>query len=355
MMRLLLGLIALIAAASSSGVGLVTQSGPRCFGCTGGSGAATALAQAAASLGAGQSMKFGTIPEAVIETDGSGFSPLQYMSSGVYDSAAKRIKWIGKRSSTFQYRQIAYDEASNTWSVDADLYPGATSPQNGHGYDQNALDTATGDYYFRPYNDLTVYKWASGTWSALPDMANEDDAASLSWFPGVGLIYVDCRLVRKFAGGSWTDIQTGFAASQNHTVSEYNPNSNILIFGAGNCSSTLRKMTSAQVVSTIATAPVSLGSSELQGLLCADPAGQGFVGWDKGGGGWAHYNPGTDAWSTLTQASTDTATPANGTPQMNGGSAHTACIVIIPYGIIMFLQYQDGVGANVRLYKHTAP
>lgn len=353
-MKFTRGLLALLAAAligpSSFGVGLVTQSGPRCFGCAVVGGGDTALAQAAATLSANQSLLFGTVPSGIIASDGAPNTA--YGSSGVYDPIGKQVKYLGKRNSIFQYRLLVYDEAINAWSLDSNLPPGTGSAQNGHGYDHNALDPSTGDHYFRPYNDTNVYKWTSGTWSSLPVLANEDDAASLAWFPGVGLIYADCRLIRKFAGGSWTDIATGLAASQNHTIAEYNATANVLIFGAGNCNeTTLRKMTSGEVITTIASAPFEVGSSELQGLLASVPNEDTYLGWKKTSTSWSLYDVSADNWSPVTQSTGNGATPQTGTPNIDG-FFHCIGIPIDDYDVIMYV-CGSGTGAGeVWIYKH---
>jgi hypothetical protein len=319
----------------------------------------TTLATMAASLGAGQSRFFGTVPAALLNIDGNGFSLLQYASSGVYDPIRKEAGFIGKRSSNgAPYRWLLYDEVNNTWSITSRaVHPSMQSNQNGHGYDHHTIDPVTGIHYVKQYDSNVVHVW-NGSWQAdTTAMTNECDAATITWHPTLGIFYADTRICRTYSGGVWTDRATLTAGlAQNHTVSAYNTVSNILIFGSGNNDGTMRKITSAGVVSTIATPPFNVGSSESQGLLAEDPTGRGFIGRDKNTGSWTFYNPDTDAWSSLTQSTGSGASPQNGLPNLASGgtTVHSLSITIPQYNCIMYIQYAgSAVGANVWLYRHT--
>lgn len=329
----------------------------------------TALAQAAATLSAGQSLKFGTIPAAILDIDAlpsGGFSPLQYMSSVVYDPINKQMRWIGRRSSTgFSYRFPIYDEVANTWSLHAP-FPGADVP-NGHGYDHNTIDPATGIHYFRPYNDPVVVTWnpTTNVFGTLAAMGSPPPviAGSLEWIPGTGLVYFDRQVMWKHPGASspgsaWTLISnTGSSANAYHGAGAYNRNSQLLLWGWGNLDNNSRKV-GPSLAGAVATSSSGLdfGSSEFGGLIAPDPSGTGFIGWKKQSLTWKHYNPSTDVWTTLTKSTGSGASPQAGTPNMTDADTgrHAACCAIDAYGVMAFIQYNGGgAGADIWLYKHT--
>jgi hypothetical protein len=325
----------------------------------------TALALAAAQLGVGQSIKLGTIPSSLLNIDGQGFSILQYGSSGVYDPFRGQCRFTGKRSSDgAPYRFLIYDEASHSWSINTTVWPGGEANQNGHGYDHNTMDPLTGNHIVRPYNSRDIWIWNGATWSSgtqLPAAVTDTSASSLTWHPKVGnngaLIYVDRRRIYKLVSGTWTQIQSfGSVSGSIHAVSEYNANSDLLVFGCGNTDTAMRKMTSLEVISDIADPGLNFGSSELHGLFIADPTGRGFIGWKKETTSWRHYNPDTNQWTPLTPSVGSGASPQNGVPPLSSAATgrHSICFSIDAYGVMMFVQYTGGsTGADVWLYRHT--
>lgn len=331
--------------------------------------ASTALAISAATLGVGQSLKFGTIPGSVLDIDGPGFSVLQYMSSAVYDPINKQVRLAGKRSSNgAPYRYLIYREDTNTWSIVGNpVWAGGNVNQNGHGYDHNTIDPATGINYFRPYNDNTVWYWtpATGVWASLAVMNSPlaEIAGFLEWIPGTGLVYGDRRTLRLHPGASspgsaWTTIENlGSIPNAYHAAAAYNRNSQILYWGWGNADNNARKCgPSLTGIATTNTLGDDFGSSEFGGLIAPDPVGRGFIGWKKQTLTWKHYNPDTNTVFTLTKSTGNGASPQNGTPNLSDVdvSRHAANTPIDLYGVIMYLQHNGGSGgADVWLYKHT--
>jgi hypothetical protein len=313
----------------------------------------TALATAAASLGAGQSLKFATIAEAIIEPDGADF--LKYGSSGVWDPVRKQARWIGRRESNdFRYRGLAYDEADDEFSNFA-LWTTDTYT-NGHGYDHNAINPANGHHYFRVYGSGEVYEEdGAGNWSTLAALPGASIAGGLSYTP-LGLIYNDRNTLKVLEGGSWREI-ADFNEDANvyHAVSQYNPISELLVFGAGNLDKAMRSMGLDETIASIPTPTIELGSGEDQGVFTADPGGPGFIGWQKATDSWEYWEPDDIAWSALTQSSGDGSSPQNGTPNLDtsAGGRPTIAIPISTHNVVMYIQ-SNGSGADVWLYKKTA-
>lgn len=316
---------------------------------------ATALAQAAASLSAGQSVKLAT----PLTGDGTiygseGDSILQWGDSGYYDPTRKEIGFIGKVSGSgaYPYHWLVYDEIANTWSITRPVWSSENS--TGHGYDHNTIDPATGTVYFRPFDGKFVYKW-NGSWSTTATWSYSTNiVGGLSWFPGVGLMYNDGWRLLLYDGSSWSEV-ANFETSSYHEFSEYNSTANVLIFGGGE-SSPLRKMTAGLAVSTLATPPFTLGSSSGKSVTTSDPNSATIIAYQKGTTNWAKYDITTDSWTSLTQCSGDGSSPANGTPNLVGDFGYFVIGIAIPqYGVIVFIQYR-GAGstpADVWLYRHS--
>src|SRR5690606_27835205 len=108
--------------------------------------------------------------------------------SAIWDPVRRQVRWVGKRDGgTYSYHHIIYDEIRNTWEKQL---ASPSFPTWGHGYDHNAVDSATGTSYFRPFNEPDVYKWDGATWQPLPQLTRRlDIVGSLSWFDGLGLVY----------------------------------------------------------------------------------------------------------------------------------------------------------------------
>lgn len=312
----------------------------------------TVLAQAAASLAPGQSVRLATtLPGSTLIFSGETSPFIVWGSSGYYDPTRKEVGFIGKRSGPNQYHWLVYDEEANTWSNSRPLWD--SNDYYGHGYDHNTIDPATGTVYFRPFNEKVVHVW-DGSWSALSAWSQNTKAAGgLSWFPGVGLIYSDGAFVIRYSGGSWSTV-SALGGDSYHDFSEYNSTANVLIFGSGN-GSALRRMTSALSVSTVASPPFNIGAAHEQGVCISDPSSAKLVAYQKGTTNWAEYDITEDDWSSLSQCSGDGSTPASGTPNLTGNLNQPVIGIPIPeYGMMMFIQHKgSSTPAEVWLYRHS--
>lgn len=323
----------------------------------------TALAVAAATLGAGQCRFFGTIPSAVYGPDAPASGGMaMYGAQGVYDPIRREVRYVGKRDSAgYPYHFLVYTEATDAWSINTPVWSGGQANQNGHGYDHNCHDPLTGFHYHRPYNDDVIQRWNGSSWTALTVMNSPAPqiAGSIRWHPKIGnngaLVYSDQRTIRKLVGTTWTTIASfGSVPNAYHTVSCYNWISDCFIFGAGNASDDFRQMSSTEVITTVPTPGYNFGSSENFGLITHDPLGPGFIGWKKTSKNWQFWKPGDGAWTNLTQSSGSGASPQSGLPNLDDAATgrHAIVIPIDAYGILMFVQ-NTGSGANVWIYRHS--
>jgi hypothetical protein len=321
---------------------------------------ASALSDAAAALKPGQSVRLvTTLPASVLRPD--DFTFLQWGSSAVWDPVRKEFRFIGKRYSVYPYRFLVYSEATNSWSSDRALHAGLSTAQNGHGFDHNTVDPATGTNYF--YANNSIYVW-SGTWSilALPNTYHSV-AAGLSWVDQFaqagaahsGLVYSDEGNLIRYDGGKWVSLGTTPVQSY-HSASEYNRVGNVLLFGGGNGGNGMWKIDArTQKVTAIATPPFNLGASESQGVLVSDPSSDQLVGWDKNTGNWTQYDVSANAWSSISRVSGDGAVARDGAPNLSVDSSSSVIgAPISSYGVLMFVHALDsGSSGVVWLYKHS--
>lgn len=321
---------------------------------------ASTLSTAADGLQPGESVMLNTaLPGTMLSPDDADF--LQWSSSGVWDPIRGEARFIGKRHSVFPMHFLVYDEATNTWSANRRMHPDLEDTQSGHGYDHNTGDPATGDHYFRTFGTHSIYRWNGSTWSVINIPSGYVEvAASISWIPQLGLVYVDNSNFAYY-NGTWHDLNGGVPGGMTsyHTSSEYNYVANVLIFGGGNDSSAMWKYdVSANRVSQIATPPFNLGSSSSQGVLIADPGSEAFIGWRKTSTQWTEYDVDANQWTSIPVSTGNGSVPARGTPNLDSSGGEAQATIGIPintYGVIMYVQYRgDSRNAGVWLYKHSS-
>lgn len=321
------------------------------------------LANAANSLAAGQCIRLPiTITDAQAQDEGN---PVwKWGSSGCWDPTTRKGMVVCKRQDAGHgYKFWTYDEANNvTGFINLPPDPGN---QSGHGYDHSAIDPEQGEFFARLYNDDSgPYKLTTSTnvWTKLPAIGLAmTDASSLTFVPNLGLLAVDLQRIRQYqkSTNAWSTLVTLGGPDSNHSVSEYNPISKVLLMGAGNNSDALKMMDCVTLaVTSIPTPPFNVGAGETQGLLIADPAGPGFIANEKGTANWAFWKPGDGSWTTLSQSSGSGATATNGRPNLTTGAGNVGyariSIPISNYGVMMFLEFVGGAEvARIWLYRHT--
>lgn len=327
-----------------------------CCGVLGfGAAHASPLSDAASRLQPGESVRVNThLPGSVLTPEDANF--IMWASSGVWDPVRHEVRFVGKRYSTFPNHFLVYAENSDSWSNNRALPGALTGNGFGHGYDHNTVDPATGTHYFREYNSRTIHVW-NGSWSTAPQLPqmSMDVAASISWVPGLGLIYVDQNQFVYLDGGSWKSL--GAAPDSNyHAVSEYNPTSQTLIYGGGNGVTAMWKLDVNRRISRIKDPPFGQGASSSQTVLVSDPSSDQFISWQKNSTTWAGYDVGSDTWSTLQKSSGDGSTPQRGVPNLSDNETFGAVIgiPISTYGVIMYIQFLgNSTDAGVWVYKHS--
>lgn len=273
---------------------------------------------------------------------------LTYTNAGTWDPTSRKMLFLG--CGYVQSRLVQYDEATNTWSKSDPNPPGNII----HAWDHNAIDTERGHFYASNQNGSGYWKYiiSTGTWSSVAGNA-VSETHGVTWFPEAdSLISVppSSGQIKALAAGagSWTNFATTSYATNYHGFAEYDPIRGVVYFGGGsNNSSALYKLTSAGVVTQLASAPagvMDLGGSS-GGNTCCDPVTGHLIVRARPSGTMYAYNPDTNAWSTIT---------TTGGSFLEGKSM-CMCVPISTHGVIMYIGTSDGPGNNTvcGIYRHT--
>lgn len=342
--------------------------------------AATVLAQAAQSLSPGQSVRLQTsLPWQLLYAidpipSGTG-AYLTYANSAVYDPIRREVRYLGKKAGAGQYTHwLIYDEATNTWTKDSRATWTTAVSGEGHGYDHNAVNPATGDHYYREYNQKYVHVWnaATNTWVDTPTTGFTSNIINggLQYVPGYGLVYGDgSGLYRitggtgpNFAGSSWVKVHTGSSGS-NHCIAEYSASTRTLLIVSSVATAIYWKFVfsvdfTSFAQSSIAAPPFAISAATNNGKLCSVPATGKFIAYEHTGEyRWAEYDLNTDVW-TIKDARAiglDPYTVANGLPRFGRVNNNPViCTPIDEHGVVMFIK-EDGqtLDGEVWLYKHS--
>lgn len=305
---------------------------------------ATALGEQAAQMSPGQWLRLNTVGDASGLTydllNTSTGSTLAYLDKGKWDPFLRRAFFIGQGASKGDQKFIQYDEASNRWSQLPDPY---WEGGNGHGYQHNTINPATGDLYYRKFNTTNFYRLdrASGQWSQLPapSINYVGVAGGLEYFPEMGgLVFVSCMNVAVFVNDRWTTLYNGtLPMAQYNNVTIYSKQHQVVYLGGGNNSRDLYKLTANQAVVRIPDPPTPVGVNST--VTTVDPVTGNLLIFT--GNAAYQYSNSASTWSRLT---------LNGSPITT--VSEVVAIPIDTYGVIMFLKLNSGK-PDVWLYRHS--
>jgi hypothetical protein len=229
-------------------------------------------------------------------------SLLYWNDSGVWDPNRRRLQWVGGPGTCCadpaQYRRIAYDELTDTWTIEDTPFAGS-----GHAYDGNAMDPETGVHYFSMFSDQEVKRYDGDTWDALPAIPFDAQATSgLTWFEALGgLVYVGgYGDVAWFDGSAWAQLPGAEDApwGSYNTFAEQSARHELAWVGAGNGGEDVSYLIDASgELTRAADAPISLNNG--QTLKSVDPIGGNFLVGAPESGAWWEYDPIADAWTEI--------------------------------------------------------
>jgi hypothetical protein len=287
---------------------------------------------------------------------GQGHQIFQYSDKGVWDPNTCQALFLGGGHLSL-VKYVGYSASADTW-FHAPNPPWWCDPQtvsnpyqcSTHAYQHDALDPATGTFYFRGFNSETVHRHQvdatiDADWDTIPDLPSEAAgciATSLEYFPERDeLVYVDCTTqslrIWKPGGSSWSTVNGPFAMGSYHNYGVYNPVHKLILFGLGNGSMGLHAYDANGSVKTVASPPVgfhpSPDDSATLRILTADPATGKYLAVAPNGDMFEYDVPG-NAWSALSQ------------------KAPTDLQIAIPvssYGVMLFISANP---PKVYVYKH---
>jgi len=290
----------------------------------------------------------------------------EFANSAAWDPINEKFHFIGAHhGTTYIGRHVVYTRATNAWTVST--WPGgcqsgtASSPCFNHAYDHNTVDPATGDVYWRHYNDGKTVRRGTNqgtTWSTLPTFQATQGQCCLvmKWFPARGgIVWVDpdwgAWLWSK-ASNSWSRIAdtsqnetglvdlSGMGVSNTSLTGMYSPAKQVMIV-AGQTS--VWKLDANGAWTHLAAAPITLGTNRTS--LAADPVSGDFVVLQNGSSTMRRLSPdGVGSWSTISVS-----VPA-ALMEMNGPGDGLVNAPITNYGVIMYVKY-TGHATQTWLFK----
>lgn len=270
---------------------------------------------------------------------------LDYAAKGFHDPRTGEIHYEGQGHQE-TWKHIKFSESADVWSqLSTVAYDGSTL---GHNFDSSCMDTE-GNIYRRIYNSTTFKKYtkSTGVWAnVLQVPANDGIIASVVWHPGFKRVVYACAGNVRFynpIANTWASGGTVSGMAPYSSVSVYCPIQDVVVFGGGVGANTFWKVDALGVVTQIASAPVSLGTSNTLGLIAYDGASGKLVAFDNTVDGQAafpiyEYNFATNAWSSV------------GTAPISVALLQSATISLYQHNRIMLISANP---RRVYLYRHS--
>jgi hypothetical protein len=324
---------------------------------------AAALAATAALPGGGNDIKATALGKraaamparswAELKTEGytrellGGHDMLVYADRAVWDARSRQVLFLGQDHLRPPPRLIAYDDRTNAWRA-LPTPKWAERLRFFHGYENNALDEGKGVLYHHASATRQVHRYDIGRaeWTTLPEIpAATGHGTALVYFPErKGLVRVLGGAVHFYSEEkqAWSRLAEGLSMGPYHNFAIYSPPHRIVVFGGGNGSKDVYRLSGGGEVTQLKAAPVGLGIG--QSVITLDPVSGSLLVLHKDGTFYA-FDPGADAWEKL---------GTEGMPFALGGSAHhVVATPVTTYGVTFFFT-SPARGLRVCLYRHSA-
>lgn len=336
--------------------------------CVGNVSAQTPFADLANSLQPGTWAELATtnISPTLSNTGGASNNIFGFTDNAVWDSVSKNLFYVGGDHSPVPCypRFVSFTESTNTWQIlsQPSWFPCTTGTAM-HGYDHSAVDVVGRKLYHRPYNGTVVRKYdiTTQTWSDLPSiptsvMGYNNCCVGVEWFPErQSLIYVSLESgsngsVAEYreSTGQWTRIGPGsnLPMGAYHHFAEYNPVHHIVLFGGGNGSQAVYKLTPAGQITRMQDAPVGVGIQA--SIITVDPVSGDYLVFTSNNYFYS-YNVITDVWTLISSGGTSVPIWTTG----YGNSIHgVVAAPVSNYGVTTFVTCNFSA-CKVNLYKHS--
>lgn len=335
---------------------------------TGTSVLAQAVAELNAQIAGGGShwLQFTTVnaTATICNNQGSTGNMIPFANCGAWDPLHRIASIVGQDHGPQHLRHVAYDEATNAWSLVTTI-----GSVGGHAYDHLACDPGTGDLYFTMYGSGSpvIKKPYGQAWNesfkTKPAISNITYGVALWTGTLSGLSGHSGLFIHEAAQGQfWVlDLVTeawaindasppSFTPGYNN-IAAYSAVHNCAVGGGGNnhTRELFRYNSNASWVQ-MNNAPLDI-STGTGGLLWEDPNTGNFL--IMGGGQLWELDPvaGAGGLGAYAQQTGLRAPPAG--VNMPDGSSNTVCVIpISTYGVTMVVSADAGSSAVVHLYKH---
>jgi hypothetical protein len=288
--------------------------------------------------------------EAALENPGgSSHTILAYSDGGAWNPSTQQFFYIGGDHMGGPQRFIGYDAETNTWTTKPHPAWMPTSDNPNHTYDYQAIDVARSHYYFATHRyDIHSQTWDDVTKNGLPDFGRAHFAQD--YFPGLGLVVSGDGGLYLLEDGaaSWETLSPAGSLSFAglHSISEYNPTHNILVFGGGDNSNQLYKLDAFRNITQLKPAPFPIRIYDT--VTTTDPVSGDYLVFNDESEFW-RYDVTTDSWVQQSNSA-----PFFRDPRY---PEHPAYAVIASpvrnYGVIMVARY-NFERTKLLLYKHSA-
>jgi len=290
--------------------------------------------------------------EAIASSGDAGGNIFDYSDSATWDPNSHKLFFIGKGYAQRPWKFITYDEATNNWSHLPDPY-WFHEGENGHGYDNNAIDAKRGIFYHHKSASAEVYRYevATDTWSMLPELPQTylGHGTAIAYFPEMG------GMIRVLAGRvhfydestqSWSVLADSLPMGEYHNIAEYSAGAKAMLIGGGNYGGELiHRIEADGTVTRLQDAPVGLASAG--SVVTTDPVTGDFIIISGDDQALWSYDILQDAWRLI----------SNNLPFDFGGGDRWGGHKTIPtpisnYGVILFAIGHNSEDGQVFLYKH---
>lgn len=269
---------------------------------------------------------------------------LAYSGKAAWDSVTQQVFFMGQVHLKGPPSFIAYGAKDNTWRKQP-TPQWAESLKWFHAYENNAADSAGGNFYHHSSNSGLVHRYntAKQEWSTLPELsAPTGHGTAIEYFPELkGLVRVLQGEVWFWSEEkqAWSVLTAKLEMGPYHHFASYSQPLKLVMLGGGNDSRAIHLLSAEGIFTRGKDSPVDLGIG--RSLNVVDPVSGELLVLTKEAKFWA-YNPAKNSWRSLSTAGLPF-------PQYTGHSL--SAVSLSNHGVVLFFSSQP-LGMKTLVYKH---